>query len=424
MADATTLRFAGDHNLTSASTVTGAGAVDFYSGMVNVDGSYNVTGSTSVDTSAVTVNFNTAVTIGVFNLGGGTLSGSANVTAAVMNWTGGSMTGTGKTTIPVGGTLAMNNPSGLSLTQRTLENNGTATHTAGTLWMRTGAVVNSAGTWNVLFDGGAFTYSGSPLPTFNNTGAFAKTGGTGTTGVGVPFNNSGTINVPPGTLSFISASAFSNLSGGILQGTGTLNVSGATFTNNGTINPGTAGTAGQLAITGALPNTNVVNIDIGGTTVGTQYDQLAVSGAATLGGALNVALINAFNPNVDDNFTIMTYPSKIGTFSSVTPEAPLRAGVECFLQTDFHRPGRQARASARHHRIRHGHSLHYRYGRRQYHGRRRIRGHGQRGLLEHDGQPHDSRQPHQRRHRYGNVYQLYHRTRTGHALPCARLCHQ
>jgi len=39
-----------------------------------------------------------------------------------------------------------------------------------------------------------------------------------------------------------------------------------------------------------------LNIELGGTTAGTQYDRLRVSGTATLASALNVTLANGFTP--------------------------------------------------------------------------------------------------------------------------------
>ena len=45
---------------------------------------------------------------------------------------------------------------------------------------------------------------------------------------------------------------------------------------------------------------------------------MAVTGAATLGGALEVTLINDFSPELGDTFTIMTYGSVSGSFASAS----------------------------------------------------------------------------------------------------------
>ncbi len=51
------------------------------------------------------------------------------------------------------------------------------------------------------------------------------------------------------------------------------------------------------------------------------YDQLAVTGAANLAGALDVELANGFVPTVGETFTIITRGSGSGTFSSTTTSA-------------------------------------------------------------------------------------------------------
>jgi hypothetical protein len=81
----------------------------------------------------------------------------------------------------------------------------------------------------------------------------------------------------------------------------------ATLGVNGTYQPGALGT---------------LAIDVNGaTTAGSDYDQLAVSGAATLGGhlAINDPL---FVPVPGQTFTIMTYGSHTGTFATITGQRP------------------------------------------------------------------------------------------------------
>ena len=39
--------------------------------------------------------------------------------------------------------------------------------------------------------------------------------------------------------------------------------------------------------------------------------------AVTLNGTLNVTLINGFSPAVNDNFIVLTYASRSGTFSAI-----------------------------------------------------------------------------------------------------------
>jgi hypothetical protein len=69
-------------------------------------------------------------------------------------------------------------------------------------------------------------------------------------------------------------------------------------------------------------------VDIGGTTPSSDfqdppgsgnYDVVAVTGAATLGGSLSVSLINGFDPayDNDDTFTILTATGLSGTFNTI-----------------------------------------------------------------------------------------------------------
>ncbi len=78
-----------------------------------------------------------------------------------------------------------------------------------------------------------------------------------------------------------------NIEGGALAGTGVVN---ANVTNAGQVIPGGAGAVGLLAINGTYTQTasGSLDVDLGGTTAGSQYDQLAVSGTASLGGTLDV----------------------------------------------------------------------------------------------------------------------------------------
>jgi len=60
----------------------------------------------------------------------------------------------------------------------------------------------------------------------------------------------------------------------------------------------------------------VLNIDLEGTTVGTGYDRLNVSGTATLNGELNIKA--GFVPTVGTTFTVLTFGSRSGAFANIT----------------------------------------------------------------------------------------------------------
>ena len=90
---------------------------------------------------------------------------------------------------------------------------------------------------------------------------------------------------------------------GTIMGTGTI---ANNFSNAGTVAPGLS--PGVLNVTGTFTNSGAVNMEIGGTAgAGVNpngHDQLAVTGAVTLGGTLNVTLTNGFTPVAFQEFLI------------------------------------------------------------------------------------------------------------------------
>ena len=86
------------------------------------------------------------------------------------------------------------------------------------------------------------------------------------------------------------------------------------FTNAGIVDL----QSGNLTITGDYIQTASGSLDLslGGTAAGSEYCQLAVSGAASLGGALNVVTVDGFEPAVGDSFQILTAGTVSGKFAS------------------------------------------------------------------------------------------------------------
>jgi hypothetical protein len=116
--------------------------------------------------------------------------------------------------------------------------------------------------------------------------------------------------------------------GGVLSGAGEIfvgtgPVNGAVRNLSGRIEPGN--TVGVLSITGDLANigAGVLAFDLGGTTAGTQYDQIEVSRYAFLGGTLEVSLANlgggTFAPAVNNSFTLISGAEDIfGEFDNLS----------------------------------------------------------------------------------------------------------
>src|SRR5207253_3149400 len=113
------------------------------------------------------------------------------------------------------------------------------------------------------------------------------------------------------------------LTSGTLFGAGTVGALSATAPNNGAISPGFGGGsgAGILTATGFvnLASSSTFEVNINGTTVGTQYDRLNVTSGSSIqlnGANLNVSL--GFTPSVGQQFTIMQIVgagSRIGQFA-------------------------------------------------------------------------------------------------------------
>ena len=122
----------------------------------------------------------------------------------------------------------------------------------------------------------------------------------------------GTTTLSGGTLAVGSSQV--TLSGGTLTGSGT--IAGNLF-NAAIVSPGAP--IGTLLVTGAYTQTSagVLNIDLGGATAGSAYDQLIVNGAVTLDGTLNVDEINGFAATNGESFQILISGSLTGDFATI-----------------------------------------------------------------------------------------------------------
>ncbi|MBK8608710.1 MAG: hypothetical protein IPL84_01830 [Chitinophagaceae bacterium] len=143
-----------------------------------------------------------------------------------------------------------------------------------------------------------------------------------TINAGAVFTNNGTVNINGGGV-------VSNC--GTYQGTGTF--TGALFSNTCATAFVRPGSSPGCTIFGAgyTNGSGTEVIEIGGTTVCTQYDQLQVVGTATLSGTLDVQLFGGFIPSCGQSFTIMTANTVTGTFASILYPA-IPAGLSWNIQ--------------------------------------------------------------------------------------------
>jgi filamentous hemagglutinin family protein len=347
----------GTHTLDTSSSISGAGDVSFSNGTTNVDGAYVLTGATNI--SGGTANFSgSASTVGgslsAGALGGG---GTLTVSSGTFNWTGGAMAGGGTLAIPTGSVLNMTGGSMLFLDGYTINNAGTVNWSGATtvradtaspsaITNQYGGQFNASATGSIFNNGG-----GGPITFTNDLGATFTRSGTGTSTIGVTFDNNGQVNVNAGTLTLTSfptnagtlnvasAATFNQAAGftntGTLSGTGTIAVgTGASgLVNQGNINPGGTGATGTLAITGdvQLITGSNLNMELGGTGAG-QFDKLAVTGSITTAGALNASLLAGYTPANADAIPFMTMGgTAIGTFATTSLPANFNVGYNFAL---------------------------------------------------------------------------------------------
>jgi len=132
----------------------------------------------------------------------------------------------------------------------------------------------------------------------------------------------GIIDIDAGTVFRVTAGTVTNALGGKIAGFGTLDVRPpATFSHNGEILPGAS--PGKLTIAGnmQIPTSGIITIELGGPTPGTEYDQLAITGAAIFAeGTLNVVLLPTLPDPKGLSFDVMTFGpgSHTGPFRNVT----------------------------------------------------------------------------------------------------------
>lgn len=120
-----------------------------------------------------------------------------------------------------------------------------------------------------------------------------------------------------GTLDVTAKSSFTLGSGQTLSGVDTVSLGGDTLTIEGTFSPGNS--AGLVTIDGnfTLDSASIINLEIGGLTRATEYDAFDVTGTATLGGTLNVSLIDEYNPTGTSTYNLFNASSIGGTFAAV-----------------------------------------------------------------------------------------------------------
>ena len=129
----------------------------------------------------------------------------------------------------------------------------------------------------------------------------------------------------------IANSEVSINSGGTLGGGGT--TGDVTVNSGGTLSPGSSpGTLHTGDLT--LNSGSHFTVEIAGTTAGTDYDQVVVTGTVTLNGAsLDLSLLNSFDPVAGDSFTIIDNDGAdavTGSFAGAAEGGFINSGAQTF----------------------------------------------------------------------------------------------
>lgn len=297
-----------------------------------------IIGSSSLNSrasSATVTDYGSNWTTGGLSVGGGTIGtlmvtngGTVVSTAAIIGngsssaFSSATIEGSGSRWSTANITIGYLSPASLTIT-----NGGTVSSATGGIG-RLGSVastVNVSGlgsTWTTssqLAVGGYFLSSSSPL--FGGLGTLTiGADGNVTAGSDTTIFPKGKINLQGG--SFTTTAIKFQSTGGVFNWTsGTLHVGtyNGNLTNSaGVLAPGMS--PGKTTVTGNYMQqvSGSLQIEVGGTVSATQYDLLSVTGNVTLGGQLELRMLNGFLPVATDTFTVLTVGGTLsGAFSNV-----------------------------------------------------------------------------------------------------------
>ncbi|AMV22806.1 Autotransporter-associated beta strand repeat protein [Gemmata sp. SH-PL17] len=339
------LNLNGFNETLGALTLVG-GEITTATGVLTLISDVNVTAATEV--AKISGNLSLGGAVRTFNVGNGAADPDLQIDAVISNGPGIILTGggtlvlggantyTGPTTVTAG-VLRLGAHNVLPDTTTVALAGGTtldmnsfidsiAAVTGGattTLALGAGALIVGVGNTTSTF-GGVITGAAGSLLSKIGTGTLTLTGAspayTGTTFVG----GGGTVLVNANQ----SAARVTVLSGGALGGTGT--VGAITVNAGGQLSPGQS--PAVLSANGdvVLSAGSSFIVEAAGTTVGTQYDQLAVTGTATLNNA-TLVFNPSFTPAVNDSFVILTATGGVtGTFSGLADLATFTTGTRVY----------------------------------------------------------------------------------------------
>jgi hypothetical protein len=327
-------------NLTNFSGTTLTGGTYKITGTLQFKGANIVTNDASITlTGANSKITGTGGANGLANFAVNDAGASFSLGSGRSFTTAGNFTNNGLLSLAAGDTFDVNgnltNFSGTTLT-------GGAYNVGGTLQFNGADIVTNAANITLSSTTGKIVNqsAANALLGFNtNTGAFTLSGNASLSTTGGSFTNAGTVTVSTGSTFTVGGSSYNYtqtagtttvngtlagastgslaLNGGNLYGTGTLDYG---VVDTATITPGTSATStGELQVNGTYAQNSggALDVTIGGTTAGTKFDQLNVSGTASLNGTLNITLASGYTPAIGNTFDILNATSVSGNFSTI-----------------------------------------------------------------------------------------------------------
>ena len=243
-----------------------------------------------------------------------------------LNWSGGTIEGV----VQCKGGMLTNGPCYLDGGQ--LVNLGTLAWSNAPVYDGAGSVISNApdATINLAASGIVTSHDFSGAATVANAGQLNIYAGSSPATLADTFTNTGTVSLNSGTFSpsalYRQTAGLTLLNGGNLNNSQPLQIQGGTLagsgtilgsvTNNGVVSPGSP--LGKMTIGNYYVQTTngTLNIALGGTVPGTNFDLLVVTNKATLAGTLNVGLTNGFYPTNNALFTFLNAGTRTGTFAS------------------------------------------------------------------------------------------------------------
>ena len=312
-------RFAGSPVTIGTVAAINAGGLEVTGGSTTISGTSTFSGAAGgILITGGTLTLNGASSLNFLQVRGGTLTGSGAITSLAGDQIGGTITGSGTLNVPSGSTFSILGINGPMTLGRALTNDGIVAFSgsANSFTVLPGVTITNNGLFTLVNDAvlsasGGVTFLNSATGTLRReTGSLNTPFNATVTSSGVLLLLSGTLDITggytqnggvttlgPGNLS--SPTVVINV--GILNGVGAIT---GNVTNNANFNPGTS--PGAVTITGnyTQSSTGVMNVELNGTTAGTTYDQVNVSGNATLDGTLNATV--GYSPSNNDFYDVLT----------------------------------------------------------------------------------------------------------------------